>query len=481
MKSHRFGCLSATGIITAILTLVLIAGFMLTQGGVLFSPGKLNAEKGEQAWGGVRSHAEISGECAACHAPPWGRETMRDRCISCHINIAEELQSTESLHSVLFTENTAFTCKDCHPDHRGADSKLTLLDLNRFPHQATGFALNAHQKTRYGEPFSCEDCHGENIIKFDMNTCEKCHREIDQVFTQAHQETFSKECLACHDGVDIYSGDFDHNQLTFPLEGEHASLTCSKCHLGNSSIKELQDTPQECYACHYEDDEHNGEFGESCAVCHTPSDWEDATFDHSLSGFPLEGKHIDMECEDCHKNDIYEGTSSACVDCHLEDDEHKGEFGVACEQCHTSINWEDVTFDHALSNFPLDGAHITVACQDCHIDQVYQGTKTECAACHEDPAYHAGVFSADCITCHTTDAWSPATYNDPHTFPMNHESSGDNSCRTCHDISFDVYTCYGCHEHTPSNIASEHREEGISNYENCMECHPDGREPDDDD
>mgnify|MGYP003381731295 CR=1 FL=1 len=46
------------------------------------------------------------------------------------------------------------------------------------------------------------------------------------------------------------------------------------------------------------------------------------------------------------------------------------------------------------------------------------------------------------------------------------------TCVTCHTTpDFKRYTCYGCHEHTPANIRSEHEEEGIRNFENCVECH----------
>jgi hypothetical protein len=38
------------------------------------------------------------------------------------------------------------------------------------------------------------------------------------------------------------------------------------------------------------------------------------------------------------------------------------------------------------------------------------------------------------------------------------------------------YTCYGCHEHSRSEVESEHREEGIGNLSNCVRCHPTGRE-----
>jgi hypothetical protein len=30
---------------------------------------------------------------------------------------------------------------------------------------------------------------------------------------------------------------------------------------------------------------------------------------------------------------------------------------------------------------------------------------------------------------------------------------------------------YGCHEHSRSKIREEHVKEGVSDYENCVECH----------
>jgi hypothetical protein len=36
------------------------------------------------------------------------------------------------------------------------------------------------------------------------------------------------------------------------------------------------------------------------------------------------------------------------------------------------------------------------------------------------------------------------------------------------------YTCYGCREHTLANIRSEHVEEGIRQFDNCVECHRSG-------
>jgi len=51
-------------------------------------------------------------------------------------------------------------------------------------------------------------------------------------------------------------------------------------------------------------------------------------------------------------------------------------------------------------------------------------------------------------------------------------------CSRCHENNdYKKYTCYGCHEHSRSNIREEHLEEGIRDFENCTECH---RSPDED-
>jgi hypothetical protein len=167
-------------------------------------------------------------------------------------------------------------------------------------------------------------------------------------------------------------------------------------------------------------------------------------------------------------------TLQDCYSCHHADDPHEGRFGVDCSQCHTADGWSPAKFDHNLSNFPLTGAHMAVACEDCHVNGQFQGLRTACVACHAEPASHAGQFGTDCAICHSTTAWTPAEFNGKHSFPLDH---GDGAtCATCHPSSFTAYTCYGCHEHSESEVRSEHIEEGISNFENCMECHPTGEE-----
>lgn len=541
MKTTRLGCLSLSGLFTAIFTLAIITGVSLAQGGVLFSPGELNAVQGDVPVGGVVSHAEISGRCGACHTAIWDHKTMADRCLDCHSQ--DLLKNEQDFHIIMMGQSKKLGCLSCHTDHHGPDAKLTLLEMDRFPHNDTaGFSLKAHQRKTNGELFTCADCHGAKIARFQQITCQSCHMILEPLTIQAHFTTFGADCLACHDGEDTYGYDFNHNQTEFILIGRHISIDCSDCHTGARTRIDLQTTPQDClgchnaddphsgsfgadcstchtpqdweditfdhsqtdfplagkhaivqcqechqterltatpqdcFGCHAKDDDHNGQLGQDCAACHTPTAWEEATFDHSLAAFPLTGAHISVSCTQCHLDGSYSGTPQLCYACHAEQDQHNGQFGTVCESCHTTESWGEVNFDHSLSNFPLTGAHVSIACVQCHDNGQFRGTPQACAACHSDPQYHRGLFSANCASCHNTSAWIPAQFNGAHRFPMNHGARGNSSCQTCHPSTLRSYSCYGCHEHNRNNIEREHREEGIGNLNNCVRCHPTGRE-----
>ncbi|MBK8780431.1 MAG: hypothetical protein IPO22_01190 [Anaerolineales bacterium] len=410
-SNNRLGCLTGTGLVAALITMIALAGFTLASGGHMFSSGDLNAQTGETV-GGVTSHAQIS-ECKACHSAPWQSDTMADRCLACHTDISEQMMNVAQLHGAISQKDPTLACRDCHFEHRGATASLTEMGDNAFPHDELGYSLKEHQLTAKNEAFVCSDCHGEDISAFASDSCQTCHNDMDIAFTQAHVLSFGTECLACHDGVDRYGDGFDHNTFAFQLVGGHTEAACTGCHLDARTIVDLQSAPQDCYSCHYQVDEHQGQFGTQCEACHTPE------------------------------------------------------------------NWEGVSFDHSLSNFPLTGAHVTINCEDCHLNDTFVGTQSSCVSCHAEPVEHLGQFGIDCVACHTTTAWIPATFTGNHTFPLDHGEQGTVSCVTCHPTNYTTYTCYGCHEHTEANIIGEHREEGISDFQNCVECHADGREGDD--
>jgi hypothetical protein len=272
---------------------------------------------------------------------------------------------------------------------------------------------------------------------------------MDVTFTQAHLLAFGADCLVCHDGVDRYGDDFNHDQFTFQLTGKHANVNCTDCHLDARTIADLQSVSQDCISCHRIDEPHEGRFGLNCAECHSSDGWSPAKFDHNLSVFKLEGKHVEVQCEDCHQNGEYKDTPMDCYSCHKQDDEHEGKFGTDCSACHNPSDWEDATFDHNLSDFPLTGRHVGLACEQCHSSGQFAGLPTACVNCHSDPAYHAGMFGSNCAECHTTDNWS-ARYRGSHPGIADEGGRGVNhggtSCRGCHTKTLHSATCTKCHD-----------------------------------
>jgi len=101
--------------------------------------------------------------------------------------------------------------------------------------------------------------------------------------------------------------------------------------------------------------------------------------------------------------------------------------------------------------------------------------RLRCESCHEAPAdaLHRQL-TGSCGTCHQPPAWKPAAFDHDSFFPLDGDHNA--SCVTCHDGNdYGRYTCYGCHEHTPANVLSRHREEAAGeDLRNCVRCHRGG-------
>jgi hypothetical protein len=381
MRTTRLGCLSATGVIAAILTGVVIAGYVYAQGGLLYNPGPLNAQSGE-ILGGVISHAEAGGDCKACHTAPWESEMMADRCVKCHTEVAAQVQNSSSLHGSMMSGNPDLSCRTCHPEHRGAQASLTVMETGSFPHEVVGFSLRGHRLSARREPFTCADCHASDITTFAPDTCGTCHSQMDSAFATAHSISYGNACLDCHDGVDRFGKGFRHVG-TFALEGGHAGLACVKCHFDARALADFEKAPGDCYSCHQRDDEHDGRFGTDCAACHKSNSWEDATFDHNRSKFPLTGGHANLECEQCHASGQFAGLSTGCVSCHADPVFHAGIFGTDCASCHTTSDWfAPFTGSHPpIADEGGSGVnHGDTSCRTCHTQTLSTAT---CTACHD--------------------------------------------------------------------------------------------------
>jgi hypothetical protein len=280
---------------------------------------------------------------------------------------------------------------------------------------------------------------------------------------------------------------------------------------------------------------HIGSFGTECGSCHDTGAWRNATVDHDSTGFPLTGRHIEVNCDQCHAGGSFSGTPTSCVDCHASDDAHSGQFGTNCGSCHSTNGWAGASFNHNNTAFPLTGRHTSTACTQCHANGVYDGTSTSCVDCHASDDAHSGQFGTNCASCHSTSGWGGASFNhnntgfpltgrhtsaactqchtdgvyegtptscgDCHNAPSSHpgfygsdcttchnasdwsvrysgnhtfpvrHKGADSQCTTCHTDSFSSYTCYNCHD--PARTQQKHEE--ISDLSDCAACHPDGK------
>ncbi len=129
------------------------------------------------------------------------------------------------------------------------------------------------------------------------------------------------------------------------------------------------------------------------------------------------------KCASCHA--ALEATPDArCLECHESIGERMaartgwhGRFDERCASCHVDHRGADAdllgldreAFNHELAEWPLRGAHVAVACIDCHQQPGENGAlrfqtlgfpHARCADCHADP--HADPFppGGDCADCH---------------------------------------------------------------------------------
>lgn len=96
--------------------------------------------------------------------------------------------------------------------------------------------------------------------------------------------------------------------------------------------------------------------------------------------------------------------------------------------------------------------------------------RANCQSCHTAPQNDLHRGQTACATCHQPARWKPATFDHSRYFLL--DRNHNTRCTTCHlGGNYKQYTCYGCHEHQQARIIAEHREEGITNIQNCVRCH----------
>lgn len=385
----------------------------------------------------------------------------------------------------------------------------------------------------------CAACHKRFDREAQRSLCLNCHEVIaDDVssstgFHGRAPEIGDVQCATCHTdhegrGADILGLDedgFEHTFTDFELLGKHVETACTDCHAPG---KKRREAPAECIACHVENEPHEGFLGEVCADCHSPLGWEEVTFDHDTTDFPLVGKHREAECTGCHEDKTHQNTPTLCFACHADDDNHEGRSGEQCGNCHSPTNWTDTKFDHKRdTDFPLLGKHALTECASCHSEDPFNDQlDMACVSCHLEDDHHEGNNGNDCGRCHVNDSWTETIFDHAidtgfilrgkhaeaeckqcHLKPVNEEKPGT-ACATCH-LDDEVHdgtqgdVCESCHtetvwteapffdhsltrfpllgEHANQECDQCHESQVFVNAEpGCSNCHADTAVPHDD-
>jgi len=298
----------------------------------------------------------------------------------------------------------------------------------------------------------------------------RAHTELEGIrnCTNCHQlgrsGVSSDRCLECHEalGTRIQAG-----------LGYHASITSTNC--------------AECHQDH---------LGEDFALVRL----DDRTFDHTTTGYDLVQSHAAVECRDCHEQShirnpqvlasvgeqggldrTYLGLVRSCESCHEADNPHANQFAPqTCDACHDSGRWEEPpSFDHAATNFPLEGLHARVACADCHgsgdAARFQPLPYQSCTGCHQDP--HAGAMAGQCTSCHSTAGWHElrggalgSTFDHSRTSFALRGAHRTATCEACHRTGRPPSTALVRITYRP-NTASRAYPLPVAN--SCFACHVD--------
>ena len=503
----------------------LLSGLVLMVGLLIFEDAHSQLETLVMPGKVISGHADIEEECAACHVK-FDRDKQTELCADCHEDIGNDIETGHGFHG-LDRNAKRRDCSYCHTEHEGRDANIVPLDEASFRHKTTDFPLlgkhdgvecaNCHEpgeKHRtapstcfachesdnvHGETMGtvCADCHAptgwENVTfdhastgftligKHETAGCLDCHEDHTFVETpstcygchaadDAHDGRSGQECGTCHKPTDWHDTSFNHARDTsFELIGKHALLVCGDCHSDDPFGDDMDAT---CFACHSEDDNHNGHMGQQCDSCHLPESFADVTFDHNVdTSHVLHGAHVSLECDACHIEPVFEAKPLAsCGECHKDDDPHSGTQGMLCNDCHNDESWaENVFFDHGLTRFPLLGKHSNAECASCHESQVFRDAPEDCNACHGEDDPHGNRFPDDCATCHAPVDWAKWRFN--HDAQTAFSLDGAHSavtCDCCHRQSLAIQTTLG------SRCSDCHASDDIHNGEfgaDCGRCH----------
>ncbi|MDR3666327.1 MAG: hypothetical protein P4L35_05750 [Ignavibacteriaceae bacterium] len=420
-------------------------------------------------------------DCTRCHSGynNLNFQPIGASCYSCHSNDFTNARNPNHITSGFSTD-----CETCH----SIDSKFWTAQ--NFQHDF--FPLTGGHKID-----NCFACHKQGTFAGLSKVCISCHlSNYNSTTNPIHGALgLSTDCQSCHTTNPGWQpASFTVHNNYFTLAGIHSSLPCSQCHKGNYLPSSL---PNDCYSCHTNDynnttnpNHQSAQFPHDCQTCHTQLVWSPSTFNHDGQYFPIySGSHNNRWtlCSQCHQSStnfaFFTCMSSGCHPQTSTVNEHNGVQGFVyaaadCYACHPQGSGGG--FNHAASNFPLTGAHISVDCIQCH-QNGYTNIPKTCVSCHQNnyntaanPNHKFLALSTDCSTCHTTVAgWQPATFAiHSNYFPLVGAHAAIATCLNCHNGNYNntPSQCSGCHL-VAYNLSQnpKHQIAGISTV--CQSCH----------
>jgi NAD-dependent SIR2 family protein deacetylase len=382
-------------------------------------------------------------------------------------------------------------------------------------------------------PTTCQDCHTESqwipAASTAIHTplpasCVTCHENDPQPETIFHTQVFEPECASCHRNYPGWApADFLHAPVPGSCNECHSDLRpttpshqsaaglgdCARCHIVDdwavTDVAALHaPLPASCKTCHQSEPRqstifHTQVVEPECASCHRSyPDWTQVDFLHEPVPGTCNACHSNLrpatpthqsaaglgDCAGCHVvNDwkladpktLHTPLPAACIGCHGNEPRssnpfHAQTYDPECATCHHSYpDWTPATFAHLPK---------PTRCYDCHESQ--------------RPTTSTHPAAGDCLGCHATSAWLPATggTHPESAFPIQSgaHSRYRNDCAACHNASLgspvmgDNADCVGCHdgEHARAEMDARHREQrdyptGSAPPNFCLDCHADGR------
>lgn len=426
------------------------------------------------------THAFI--DCVDCHTEGFGPGDTPNECIACHSDDRALADARATAHF-----DFSNTCTNCHSD---------LSWIPAQGHPATRFPLTGGHSN-----VACATCHTNGYeMGATQSACVSCHADdkaTANVRVGGHTG-FPDDCTSCHSIAGWRPASDGHPRDRFPLDGGHTNVACASCHTTGYGPG---DTSSDCISCHADDRATanvavagHTNFGTDCASCHGNAMWKPAAnLAHPTDRFPLNGTHATIDCVACHTTGFGPGdTPNQCGACHAVDRAradglvagHTG-FSNDCASCHSDLSWRPAqNGTHPEDRFPLQGGHSNVACATCHTVGYGPGdTPNDCASCHGDDRARGNAnvgghaaFPSDCTTCHTINAWSPASDGHPRDrFPLRarHDMI---ACTDCHKVGFaagqtpnECIACHAADKATADSIVAGHTGFGSD----CAACHSD--------